>query len=90
MARPAHEGLQLFWRQLCTVKQLVGHGSAQFLDIGPIASFPLEGNAVGGRIYARQCYIDLHKLLEQHVAQGGRSMIVTGTPGGHVLTLMPT
>ena len=75
--------MQLFWSQLCAVKQLSEVGSAKLLQLGSGACFPLEGSDIRGRLYVRQCYVDLAELLEQHLAQGGRSLIITGTPGDH-------
>lgn len=81
IARPAEQELQLFWSQLSAVKQLSVVESAKFLQLGSGACFPREGNAVQGKLFIRQCYLELAELLEQHLANGGRSFIIRGTPG---------
>ena len=66
-AQPADQQLQLLWSQLSAVKTLSVVGSAKFLHIGSGACFPQEGTAVQGRLFIRQCYLDLADLLEQHL-----------------------
>ena len=85
-AQPADQKLQLFWSQLSAVKQLSVVDSATFLHIGSEACFPQEGNAVQSRLFIRQCYFDLAELLEEHLANGGRSFIITGNPGDYTDT----
>ena len=82
-AQPAEQELQLLWSQLSAVKQLSVVGSAKFLYLGCGACFPQEGIAVQGRLFIRQCYLELAELLEQHLTNGGRSFIIRGNPGNH-------
>ena len=55
--------------------------SAQFLQLGSGACFPIEGNTFQGRLIVRRCYHDLAHQLEHHFSCSGHTFIVTGNPG---------
>ena len=80
-ALPAGRELQNFWCQLAAVEQLNQANSAQFLQLGNNACFPLDEDEVRGRLIVRRCYDDLAQLLEHHFSCSGRSFIVTGNAG---------
>lgn len=80
-ALPADPGLQNFWHQLAAVEHLSAGDSAELLQLGNNACFPLEGNAVQGRLLVRRCYDELSQILQTYIAAGGHTFIITGNPG---------
>ena len=82
---PPGPGLQNFWYQLAAVEQLSEVGSAQLLQLGNDARFPLEGSDVRGRLIVRRCYVELSKILQDYIADKGHTFIITGSPGDSLL-----
>jgi len=83
-ALPAGSELQNFWYELAAVEQLSKVGSAHFLQLANGACFPLEGNAVRGRLLVRQCYEELSQILQGYIAAGGHTFIIAGSPGDSI------
>jgi len=84
-ALPAGSELQNFWYELAAAEQLSKVGSAHFLQLGNGACFPLEGNAVRGRLLVRHCYEELSQILQQHC---GWKVTPSSSPGVQVISFI--